>query len=164
MMCTLAPYLLLHTIEYGPSSWNWDNCLKNIFIKLLTVGFEGFCRYFQHSEGSSSRRLLKTYWVQIFTSMSELEGTDDGGGRTQEGGTGAALLAGTLILSSPSKVTSTGTHKAAPSWEIQYSNIPNKQTNNICVCDKSVVKDVSFGTRRSTPASHQQQASSLYWS
>ena len=75
--------------------------------------------------------------------MSELEGTDDGGGRTQEGGTGAALLAGTipapaagdsthpcctqeggtgaallagtLILSSPSKVTSTGTHQAAPS-------------------------------------------------
>ena len=54
--------------------------------------------------------------------MSKLEGTDDGGGRTQEGGTGAALLAGTiptpaagaallagtLILSSPAKVTSTG--------------------------------------------------------
>ena len=63
------------------------------------------------------------------TSMSKLEGTDDGGGRTQEGGTGAALLAGTiptpaagatllagtLILSSPAKVTSTGPPPPAPS-------------------------------------------------
>ena len=61
--------------------------------------------------------------------MSELEGqgTDDSG-RTQEGGTGAALLAGTiptpaagaallagtLILSSPAKVTSTGPPPPAP--------------------------------------------------
>ena len=72
-------------LEIGTIAWKTSS---------LTCGLEDFCRYFQHcieKALAASRRLLKTYWVQIFTSMSELEGTDDGGGRTQEGGTGAAL-------------------------------------------------------------------------
>ena len=153
-------------LEIGTIAWKTSS---------LTCGLEDFCRYFQHcieKALAASRRLLKTYYINVRTGGDWWWWRQDTGrwdcaallaGTIPTPAAGAALLAGTLILSSPAKVTSTGPPPPAPSWEIQYSNIPNKQTNIICVCDKSVVKDVSFGTS-STPASHQQQASSLYWS
>ena len=124
-------------LEIGTIAWKTSS---------LTCGLEDFCRYFQHcieKALAASTRLLKTYWVQIFTSNVRTGGDwwwwrqDTGrwdcaallAGTIPTPAAGAALLAGTLILSSPAKVTSTGP-PGRPNLRnsiFKYSKQTNKQ-------------------------------------